>query len=154
MRPIRRRCYRAASAAGDCATRKHGQGRRGVAAVEFAVLVPLFFLILFSMIEFGRMIMVQQILTNASRAGARRAIVEGSTTSEVENQVSSYLTNTSINGASISVNPGDLSLLGFGDPVTVTVTIPFDSVSWTPSPWFLGGVTLKASTVMQAERLQ
>ena len=43
---------------------------RGVAAVEFALVAPLFLLFLFGMIEFGRMVMVQQVLTNASREGA------------------------------------------------------------------------------------
>jgi Flp pilus assembly protein TadG len=52
--------------------------------VEFAVVAPLLFLLIFGMIEFGRMVMVQQILTNASREGARRGILEQSTATEVE----------------------------------------------------------------------
>jgi hypothetical protein len=57
--------------------------RRGAAVVEFAVIAPLFFMMVFGIIEFGRALMVQQILTNASREGARRAIVEGATESEI-----------------------------------------------------------------------
>lgn len=128
--------------------------RRGAALVEFAIVAPVFFLIILGIVEFGRMLMVQQILTNASREGARRAIVEGVTQSEVETQVNNYLSNASISGATVTVNPGDLSNLGFGDNVTVSVTVPYDTISWTGSPWFLGGKTLGASTVMQAERLQ
>ena len=35
----------------------------------------MFFLMVFGMIEFGRAIMVQQVLTNASREGARVAVL-------------------------------------------------------------------------------
>lgn len=45
--------------------------QRGAAAVEFAAVAPIFVLLLFGMLEFGRMVMVQQILTNATREGAR-----------------------------------------------------------------------------------
>ena len=126
--------------------------RRGTAVVEFAIVAPLFFLLVLGIIEFGRMVMVQQILTNASREGARRAVLESATAPEVETVVADYLTNTSVSGATVTVAPGSLSGLGFGDPVTVTVSVPFDRVSWVPAPWFLGGRTLSAQSVMRAER--
>ena len=45
---------------------KRGQrvSRRGVAAVEFALVAPVFFLVVLGIIEFGRMAMVQQVLAN------------------------------------------------------------------------------------------
>jgi len=39
--------------------------RRGAALVEFAVIAPLFFLLVVGVIEFGRAMMVKQIITNA-----------------------------------------------------------------------------------------
>lgn len=126
--------------------------RRGAALVEFAVVAPVLFLLILGMIEFGRMVMVQQILTNASREGARRAILEDATAPEVESSVSDYLTSTSVSGATVTVTPGTLAPLGFGDPVRVTVSVPFSQVSWVPVPWFLGGVTLTGQSVMRAER--
>jgi Flp pilus assembly protein TadG len=114
----------------------------------------LFFLLVLGIIEFGRMVMVQQILTNASREGARRAVLESATVPEVEAVVADYLTDSSVSGATVTVAPGSLSGLGFGDPVTVTVAVPFDQVSWVPAPWFLGGKTLSAQSVMRAERAE
>ena len=128
--------------------------RRGTAIVEFAIVAPLFFLVILGIIEFGRMVMVQQILTNASREGARRAVLEGATAPDVETIVTDYLTNTSVSGATVTVAPGSLSGIGFGDPVSVTVSVPFDRVSWVPAPWFLGGKTLSAQSVMRAERAE
>ena len=46
--------------------------------MEFALVFPIFFLILFSIIDFGRYVYYVQILNNAAREGARYAIVHGS----------------------------------------------------------------------------
>ena len=128
--------------------------RRGAAVVEFAFVAPVFFVLVFGMIEFGRMVMVQQIITNASREGARRAVLDGATTGEVENTVDTYLASGSISGADIDVDPNPPSNAGYGEPVTVTVTVNFDEVSWLPSPIFLDGRELEASTVMRRESVQ
>jgi Flp pilus assembly protein TadG len=50
---------------------------RGQALVEFALVAPLFFLMLFAIIDFGRYVYYVQILNNAAREGARYAIVHG-----------------------------------------------------------------------------
>jgi Flp pilus assembly protein TadG len=50
---------------------------RAQALVEFAIVAPIFFLILFGIIDFGRYVYYTQILNNAAREGARYAIVHG-----------------------------------------------------------------------------
>ena len=50
----------------------------GVAMVEFALVAPIFFLLLFGIIEGGRFIFYYETLNNATREGARYAIVHGS----------------------------------------------------------------------------
>jgi Flp pilus assembly protein TadG len=125
--------------------------RRGASVVEFAIVAPVFFLLVFGMIEYGRMVMVQQVLTNATREGARRAVLDGATTDDIEDVVEEYLTNSSIDGGTVTVSPDPPSSAGSGDPVTVTVSIGFDQVSWLPSPFFLGGKTMTAQSVMRRE---
>jgi Flp pilus assembly protein TadG len=132
--------------------RSRRKNRRGAAVVEFAVIAPLLFMLIFGMIEFGRLIMVQQILTNASREGARRAVLEHASVSEVESVVADYLSGASVSGASVTVSPSPLSVAGFGDPVTVGCSIPFAQVSWLPAPWFLSETQLSAESIMNAER--
>ena len=126
--------------------------QRGAAAVEFAVVAPVFVLLLFGMIEYGRMVMVQQMLTNATREGARRAVLDGSTAAQVRTTVKDYLTSGSIsvNDGEITVNP-DPSAASSGDPVTVSLQIPFSRVSWLPSPFYLGSTNLSAASVMRRE---
>lgn len=50
---------------------------RGQALVEFALVAPLFFVLLFGIIEAGRFIFYYEMLNNATREGARYAIVNG-----------------------------------------------------------------------------
>jgi Flp pilus assembly protein TadG len=128
--------------------------RRGASAVEFALVAPVLFLFIFGMIEFGRLVMVQQILTNAGREGARLAGLDGVTTADVTTAVNNYLTNTSISGATVTVNPNPPSSAGYGGSVTVTVSVPFNQVSWLPSPMFLNGQTLQAVTSMRRETVE
>ena len=125
------------------------QRRCGAAAIEFAIIAPLFFTLVFGSIEFGRALMVQQVLTNASRVGAREAITLNGTQSAVTSVSTSYATGASVSGMSVSVTPDPANALA-GDMVTVNVSVPYSNVSWLP-PWFLGGTTLSASSVMRKE---
>jgi len=125
-----------------------------VAVVEFALVAPLFFLLVLGMIEFGRMVMVQQVLVNASREGARAGIVQGATNTDVLAVVQSYLEGGGIHGATVNVSPDPIDLAGYGDPVTVAVSVPFRQVSWLPTPIFLGDTELRATTTMRREAIQ
>ena len=49
--------------------------RVGAVAVEMAIVLPLLLVLVFGIIEFGRLMMVQQILVNTAREAARRAVV-------------------------------------------------------------------------------
>ena len=134
--------------------RLYRKQRRAAAVVEFAIVAPLFFLLVFGMIEYGRMVMVQQVITNASREGARRAVLDGATASEVQTEVDDFLSQSSISGATVTIDPADPSSAGYGDPITVSVAIGFDDVSWLPSPMYLGGQNMTASTSMRRETSQ
>ena len=134
--------------------RLYRKQRRAAAVVEFAIVAPLFFLLVFGMIEYGRMVMVQQIITNASREGARRAVLDGATATEVDEAVTDFLEESSIAGGEVTITPADPTTAEYGDPVTVTVAIDFTEVSWLPSPMYLGGQQLTASTAMRRESSQ
>jgi Flp pilus assembly protein TadG len=118
--------------------------------LEFAVVVPVLIVLVFGMIEFSRLMMVEQILDNAAREGCRRAVMDTASTSDVNTVVTNYLNNSGISGETISVSP-DPSTASVGTAITVTVSIPYTSVSWLPNPMFLGGATLSTSVVMRKE---
>lgn len=98
----------------------------GAVAVEFVILFPLFMLILVGIIEFGHLFYVRHTLTNASREGARAAVVYyvGGTARDTwakaaaKAAVDKYLLDTKFYGAStVTTTAGTLA----GDLVTVTV---------------------------------
>ena len=130
--------------------RKQQNGRRrGAAVVEFALVAPVFLTLTVGCIELGRAIVVQQLLTNASREGARVAGYDTTTsTSTVAAEVNSYLANVNISGATTVVAPSNLSNMSDGQQVSVTVSVPFNNVSWLPKPFFLANQTLQATSVM------
>src|SRR5919112_5669665 len=64
---------------------------RGAALLEAAITVPIILLISVGIFEFGRAYQTWQVLTNASREGARMAVLEGPTDADVRARVNSYL---------------------------------------------------------------
>jgi len=49
--------------------------QEGVAAVEFAIILPLLLLFIFGIIEFSLFLYNKQVITNAAREGARRGVI-------------------------------------------------------------------------------
>jgi Flp pilus assembly protein TadG len=119
--------------------------------VELAFTAPLLFLITFGMIDIGRAVMVQNLITNAARDGARAAALDGATAAEIEASVVSFLNASSVPGATATISPNPLTSAGWGDPVSCTVEIPFDSVSWLPASRYFSGATFEATVVMRRE---
>lgn len=126
--------------------------RRGAAIVEFAFVAPVFLTLVVGTIEVSRAIIVQQLLTNASREGARIGSYNTTTaTVTITTAVNAFLSNEGITGATTVVSPNPPSTAADGQSLGVTVSIPFNTVSWLPSPFFMGGQTLQATTVMCRE---
>jgi Flp pilus assembly protein TadG len=140
------------------------RNRKGAAVVEFAVVAPVFILLMLGMVEMGRGTQVQQVLTNASREGARLAALEGSTQIKVKQAIDAYLTASGVYGfegvdsvgnpkgkpctdAQVTMSPPDPK---YGDPVTVTVTLSRENVSWVPSRFITHDLT--ASTTFRREQ--
>src|SRR5262249_9583400 len=125
------------------------------AAVEFAVVAPLLFLLLLGMIEFGRGFMVSELLTNAARAGCRVGVLNGSSNDTITTSVTNALTSAGITGATTTVQVNgavaDANPACTGDAVTVLVEIPYSRVTWLPLNPFLGDKTLRATVVMRRE---
>jgi Flp pilus assembly protein TadG len=112
--------------------------RRGAAVVEFAVLLPVIVLLVAGVWEVGRMVEVNQMLTNAAREGARQAATGNWTNAQVATIVQNYLTKAGINAAHVSVvvtnldSGADASVAAYQDRLEVDVALPFGDVSWGP----------------------
>ena len=59
--------------------RKNRTGERGATMAEFAIIAVVFFMIIFGIIEFGRLFYTHNALTDAARRGARYAVMHTKT---------------------------------------------------------------------------
>jgi Flp pilus assembly protein TadG len=112
--------------------------RTGATALEFALVGPVFLFLVLGAIEIGRGLMVQHLLTNAARDGARVAIIEGKGTSDVQSAVDTALSGLGISSYSVSTSP-DPSTASANTAITVTISVAVSDVSWLPVPQFLNG---------------
>ena len=130
--------------------------RRGASVVEMTVVAPVFFLMILGMIEFGRMLMVRQALTNAAREGCRAAaLVTTTSSSTADSAVRSNLQNvitvsSDTSKCRVTISPSTLSGMASGTAISTTVDVNYSDVSWIPS-MFLGSAVLRGSAVMYRE---
>jgi Flp pilus assembly protein TadG len=111
------------------AARRKRFGAQGL--VEFAIIGPLFLLMLFGIIEMGRLMWTRHELVNATREGSRYAMVHGakSGAEATSDQVRDYMLTKSA-GLSTGLCSGcvTVSYAGTGQPgeqVTVTSTYTY-----------------------------
>lgn len=143
--------------------------QKGAAAVEFAVIAPLLFLLIFGMIEFGRVLMVAQISVAACREGARVAAVgdTNQTTTAVLASMRTYLSAAGITTSAVNTlscfdtatsTNVNFSTIQPGATVRCTVVLNTKQLSWLGNSFnFLGRVfipdthTITMSTTMRKE---
>jgi Flp pilus assembly protein TadG len=69
------------------------KSQRGAELIEFALIFPLLLLVLLGMIDFGFLFQRYEVLTNATREGARLAILPGYEADDVKTRICEFLTN-------------------------------------------------------------
>ena len=77
--------------------RSRRQPGRGQTLVEFALIIPLFVLLLFGIVDFGRAVLAYNSISNAAREGARTAIVNQQVTT-IRTRVVDQSTGVSLDG--------------------------------------------------------
>jgi Flp pilus assembly protein TadG len=135
--------------------------RRGIAAVEFAVVLPLLLMFIVGIWEVGRLIEVQQIMANAAREGGRQASAGQYSPSDITTLVQQYAAREGLTATNIAVSIKNLGFSGNPAPpdndprdatdldqLQVTVTIPFSDVRWTTLSLVTGTSTTLTSQVV------
>jgi hypothetical protein len=111
---------------------RHG---RGQALVEFALVIPLFLLIIFGLVDLGRAVFVNNSLAEAARDGARYGSVQArafndATRSDVEDWIVDRLDGVPDPTASVTCEPAHPD---FGctvdDVLVVTVSSNLDMIT-------------------------
>jgi Flp pilus assembly protein TadG len=115
--------------------------------VEFALVLPLFLLLLFGVVEFGLIMYAKGSIAQASREGARYGVVYSltpKTKTDIETWVQNYLQGVGFTDATVTAT--------LGDPLSVKVDYPY---RFTVLPDFItnmvGELNLSADTIMRME---
>jgi Flp pilus assembly protein TadG len=101
----------------------------GAAAVEFALVLPILILILFGIIEFGFALYNKEVITNASREGARYGIImripSRYSADEIKTDVvNPYLTNSGLDPSKAEINFPKGTCGSYPNPLEVEVKYP------------------------------
>ena len=119
-------------------------------------------------IDVGQFVNVNQVVSNASREGARVACKFDTTnsatvTAAVENYLAAFYpgqssgaisaaTTVSVtNDAGTPVAGGDITTIAEGDPVRVVVSFQFDTVRWMQGMTYLTGQNVTTTTIMRRQ---
>jgi Flp pilus assembly protein TadG len=146
----------------------HRGVRRGGAAVELAIMAPILAFFLLGAIDMGQFVNGEQVVSNASREGARVAARNDTlNVSEVESSVMGYLANSlpGVNPATLdatvqvnvtdaagdAIAGGDLTTISTGSPISVEVVVQFNSVRFLNAISILDNKTLGMTTVTRRE---
>ena len=124
--------------------------RRGAAVTEFAVILPVFVLIVLATIEATSMVFLQQTLEIAAYESARVALVPGSDAGNVGAAANSILGNRKVVDATVSVTPSNFESHPYGTAITVNVTADCEKNAALAS-WFYRGRQLSSSVTMMKE---
>ncbi|HVX60506.1 MAG TPA: TadE/TadG family type IV pilus assembly protein [Pirellulales bacterium] len=129
------------------------QGRRGAATVELALCMPILLTIGLGMIETSNVVFIQTRMQSAAYEAARLATrpttsqATAASNAEVTAYCQALLTQLGVNGATVTVTPGNLVDAEPQTLVTVTVSAPWNQNSVTSfvlknSPTFTTSVSL------------
>ncbi len=145
---VLRRSSKATGCSGGTGTRP-ATTRRAAAVVEMAVVTPILLTMLFGVIEFGRVFMVQETITNSAREACRVAILQGSTDDEIEARFAEAMTATGL-----TITDGMLTIghATTENPiVTIQVAVPYSDVTLVGDYLGLGDATLGSVCSMRKE---
>jgi Flp pilus assembly protein TadG len=124
--------------------------RRGVAAAELAVCLPIVVLLVLATIESCSALFLKQSLTAAAYEGVRAAIQKGATTANVQTACQQILDDRRIKSSQVTLTPPSLASLKPGDFIDVTVSAPCNSNSPVPTTFFRSRtLTAKASMMIE-----
>ena len=125
--------------------------------VELALVLPIFVAIIFGILEFGRAFMVHEMMTHASRIGARTAVLPfNNSNNDVKTKVESALADGSVPVSDVTVSilvngtEGSIANAKRGDLVMVKATVPYSKVSLI-TPQFLSNYSVVGVTAMRRE---
>ena len=126
------------------------KGEHGQALVEMALVLPLFLLLLFGVIEMGRIGHAYITVSNAAGAGGRMATI-GGTNPEIKTAIENAATSLDPTSLTITITPEPISQRYSGQGVTVEVAYPVQLIIPIISNVIHNPVVVRSSVIMRLE---
>jgi Flp pilus assembly protein TadG len=127
----------------EASSRRSQQRKRaGVAAVEFAICLPILAALVFGSIEASKAVFVQQALTaSAYEAGNVASAMDG-TADDAVSRANQVLTSLGVKSTTVSISPAVTADTPIGTVIVITCSAPLGAN--TATNWCLGNRTLTA----------
>jgi Flp pilus assembly protein TadG len=132
--------------------RRKTSNRTGAVLVEFAMVIPIFLLIVFTCIEFCRLNMIRNLVQDAAYYASRQCIVPGATSAEAQAEANRILSFMGTRGAIIVINNG-AALTESSNEVSVQITVPIAQNALF-APRFITYPNFQATARMRTERYE
>ncbi len=126
------------------------QLRRGATVVEFSLVLPILFTIIFGMIEFTRLSNIQHAADNAAYQAARAVVVPGASSADAVALANDLLARAGFTSATIVVTPSTIAETT--ESVTVRVDVPLAANSWLPES-MTGDYLVSRDVTLMTERV-
>lgn len=110
-------------------SRRNRHANRAVAAVEFAVCLPVILILVFGAIEASSFIFLKQSLHVAAYEGARLAVRIGSNNEDATQSVQNLLSSRNVRDFSVHFPNGEAGDANRGDEIVVEVSAPTNTNS-------------------------
>jgi Flp pilus assembly protein TadG len=126
--------------------------RKGVATIEFAVVLPALLALTLGTMDLCSMMFLKESAVLAAYEGARRGVARGRTNTDVINRVQEFLDerNIAYNGDVVTISSPGFAAAETLENVTVTVNLPTNGNLLIPSALF-GDMNVSASVTMRKE---
>ena len=119
--------------------------------VEFAIVAPIFLILLLGAFEFSRLNMIRSTASNAAYEAARLAMVPGATSAEAKAEANRILAVLGTKNTTVTINPTNVSEAD--DQITVEISIPFSDNAFL-LPMFVGNFNIQAQSTLSTERFR
>ena len=150
--------------------------RHGTTIVELAVVLPVFLVVIFAVIEFGHAYMTVQLINSAARVAARIGVTTGYSSADVITKANEMLASgidsskavVSVKDGSdfdnVNITPEQITATDYAllDDIEISnmaerqlfivrIEIPYDQITLIPGGGWLRGLTLSGQAVMRHE---
>jgi Flp pilus assembly protein TadG len=124
--------------------------RRGAAAVELAVCLPVIVLLVLGAIEGASLLFARQAMVECAYEAAVVAIRDNATNAQAIDAADSVIKSRRLTGLTLTFEPSNVNTTPRGTPVRVTASVPAGSHRLINSR-FAGVTTIRAVAVMIKE---